>query len=325
MSLARTWRAVAVALLVATLLGTAQSSRADDWYPGIPPNDGTVDDSWSSVASGGIGYSKLAKQWFRNPAGMTVARSTQSTAPRNGSNLIFDSLVRAQAYFVSPGGAPGNYGYLAPVTVRSVGFGMIPVEATLQLSQRRKDGYPLPLTVNLVGTEYREFQGGVYRATALVEEPVVVNDALNVSILKVKIDGLDLGLKPGCRTVTPAPVHLVGPGYTIDTPDNQRAWFASHDPKTYFNPFYGGYMAGTVTIPAFTGCRTTSGDDISALMTKSASGTDNPIEAQSGWLCENPDLVKNGAFWPLAPGMNSPKKAGCEGVKEFPYPTEPPS
>ncbi|WP_300682074.1 hypothetical protein [Nocardioides sp.] len=315
-------RVLAVVALVAATLSLHQSSNADDWYAGIPLNDGTVNDDWVSAAGGGMGYSKLAMQWFRSPAAMTIARTV--TYNTSSDPLAQGTWIHAQAYLVSPGGAPGNYGYMAPVTVRSVGFGLMPVEATLQMSQRRKDGYPLPLLVDLKGVNYQELVNGQYHNTVHVMDPVVVDDSFNVSILRVKIDGQDVGLKPGCRTVTPAPVHLVGPGHTIDTPQAEAQWYATHDPKSYFNPLYGGYMAGTITIPAFKGCITRTGDDISALMTKSASGPGNPIEARSSWPCLNPDLKQGVVVWPVAPGKNTPKKAGCEGVKEDPYPTTAP-
>jgi|SRR6478736_2914170 len=323
----RRWVVLAVLATVVTLVAQPSSQADDDWYPGIPANDGTVDEQWTNAASGGMGYSTLAKQWFRTPVQMATARTRMPPPepavvdPVTGVKTVTYPVV-AKALLVSPEGAPANYGYMAPVTVRSVGFGLMPVEATLQVSQRRKDGYPVPLSVNLYGDwAYPPDGSADPQFVSAAMRPTVVDDAFNVQILDIKIDGVDIGLTGDCRTVTPAPVHLVGPAYKIDYPDRyptyQAEWYATHDPKTYYNPFYGGYMAGTITIPPFTGCTTAAGDDLSALMTTSASGPDNPIEATSGWPCGN---EIDGAAWPPAPGDNTPKKAGCEGVTPLPYP-----
>src|SRR6478609_8540427 len=133
-------------LLLAALLTTAQSSQADDepeWYPGLP--DLTFG-TWSNASQGGLSYARRAKQWFRTPAAMTTA---EVAIPPNDPDDPGKGSVRAEAYFVSPKGAPANYGYLEPMTVRSVGFGMIPVEATVQVSQRRENGFPVPVRVRL--------------------------------------------------------------------------------------------------------------------------------------------------------------------------------
>jgi len=326
MSRKRRWRLVPLLAVVVVLIAFAKASTADDWYPGIPPNDGTVDDTWYNSAAGGLGYSNLAKQWFRTPAQMATTRTKVypfgPLIPDGNGNEVASFHVMGKALIVSPPGAPANYGYMAPVTVRSVGFGMMPVEATMQISQRFKDGYPIPIQADL----YADWVNNPAHPKGLAAEvmkPAVVEDAFNVRILKVKIDGVDVGLNGDCRTVTPAPVHLVGPAYRIDDPlrydGYENDWYATHDPRTFFNPFHGGFMKGTIDIPAFTGCTTRTGGDISGLMTKSASGPGNPIQAVSGVpLCYN---MIDGAQWPVAPAHNTPKKANCpDGVMTLPYP-----
>jgi hypothetical protein len=319
----RPWRYTCAAALLVAVGTFSQSSHADQYYPGLPDPDGTTGNDYTSVAAGGMGYSALAKQWFRNPAGMVTTRTDTKFTP-TGDIHVFKVRIHSQSFLVSPDGAPENYGYFAPVTVRSVGFGLMPVEATLQVSQRRSNGYPIPLEADLHGTEHYAVQpdGSTVRVDAVVDE-TKVDDAFNVDVLKVKIDGVDVGLKGKCRTVTPAPVHLIGKGYTIEGPED-GPWFAhmvATDPTGFFHPFYGGYMSGTITIPPFAGCKLATGEDISALLTKSASGPDNPIQATAGWVCDN--FTRGQAKWPPAPGQSTPKKTDCEGVHVLPYPNRP--
>lgn len=319
--------------LSAVLVLSAQSSQADEWYPGLPDPEAAYSQAWQGAAQGGISYAKRAKQWFRSSDAMVNALVNFRTQQQGRYQYT------ARAYMVSPEGAPANYGYLPPMTVRSVGFGLIPVEATVQVSQRRENGYPIALEAEMGVTQVGADGGtpsGTNPVVSEVADPTVVNDALNVQILAVRVDGVDLALTGDCRTVTPAPVHLVGPGYTRPNPDvpgSDRKWFSEHDPSTYFSPFWGGQLNGTMTIPAFTGCTTASGDDLSALMTLSVSGPDNPISARVGWPCAR---EVTGAAWPLAPGQATPKSTlgsgwsptgrstdGCTGTKKFAYPERP--
>src|SRR5262249_54173610 len=148
-----------------------------------------------------------------------------------------DQFVRASTYFVSPKGAPENYGYLEPMTVRSVGFGLMPVEATVQVSQRRSNGLPVPIHVLLHNSAL------TMRPNNQWSGPDQVNDAFNLRIIAVKIDGVDLGLNGNCRTVEPAPVSMTSPEFVIpnaDQPGAEAEWYHTHDPSTYFNPISGG-------------------------------------------------------------------------------------
>ncbi len=187
----RRWTLVA-ALGAAIGLALPSSSQAEDWYPGLP--DATFG-GWANTSSGGMSYATRAKQWFRTPAGM--ATSEAINLPNLEDPRGEDQFLRAKTYFVSPEGAPENYGYLEPMVIRSVGFGLMPVEATVQVSQRRANGFPVPFHIVMHNSivsfnPYRYYYG-----------PALVNDALNVRILAVKIDGVDVGLTGNCRTVKP--------------------------------------------------------------------------------------------------------------------------
>jgi hypothetical protein len=86
-----------------------------------------------------------------------------------------------------------------------------------------------------------------------------------------------------------------------------QEWFRQADPNAFFSPEWGGTLNGTIDIPPFTGCTTASGDDLSALMTLSASGPDNPVSARIGWRCFV--LDEEGSPRPLRAGENTPKAA----------------
>lgn len=313
------------AVCVGLALG-AQSSHADHWYPGLPDPDLNTAPSWGGASQAGLSYAKRAKQWFRTPDSMVTFTSGTKQDP------MVDGKRRAQvwgrAHMVSPKGAPEPYGYMAPVTVRSVGFGLMPVEATVQVSQRRANGFPIAMEAVL---DFAEFYNATNTRVLRQENyETVVEDAFNVEILNIKVDGLDIGLTGNCRTVEPAPVRMVGPAYTIEDPRRYVGYVLDHlrslDPSEYFSPLYGGQLTGTITIPAFTGCTTKAGDDLSALMTLSVSGAGNPVSARVGWPCVTP---KAGVGWPLATGQDTPKLASvdseepCAGTKKFDYPERP--
>lgn len=310
----------ATALATVLVLST-QSSQADEWYPGLPDPDGTS--SWANVAQGGMAYADKARQFVRVPDAMVtstqIVKTTQESATR--SRYTVDAL----AYFVSPVGAPAPYGYLAPMTIRTVGFGLMPVEATVQVSQRRENGYPVPVAVDL-DSVYRK-DPDTLKTIDYVAQPTRVEDRFDVRILDAKVDGISLGLTGECRTVEPALMSMVGPGYTIDDPyrytQYAEDWYAGTDPATFFHPIFGGQLRGTLTLPAFTGCTTATGDDLSGLMTKAVSGGDTEVTAQVLGPCSK-KVPGDAAEWPLAVGENTPATSGCPARPQLPYPPRPP-
>lgn len=329
---ARRW--VLGTALIAVVAFIPQTSSADDWYPGLP--DQTTLGTWSNAAQGGMSYAKRAKQWFRTPQTMTTAAFEILVDGASPDGHSTGGGVHAEGYFVSPKGAPANYGYLEPMTVRSVGFGLMPVEATVQVSQRRKNGYPIPVHVLLKYKDVLVPKTGINCPCIdnMTASPVTISDAFNVRILDVKVDGVDMGLSGNCRTSTPAPVTVSSPAYEIDDitryPGYEAEWYATHDPSTYFHPLHGGELNGSMTIPPFTGCTTKTGDDLSRLMTLSVSGAGNPVSARAAWPC---DIAVNGAPAPAPPGAATPKLATtmaggkstgfsdyCFGAKPFDYP-----
>lgn len=307
--------------LAAVLVLSTQSSQADEWYPGLPDPDGTSA-AWANVAQGGMAYADKARQYVRVPDAMIT--STQVIKTIQESPILARYTVDALAYFVSPVGAPEPYGYLAPMTIRTVGFGLMPVEATVQVSQRRAGNYPAPVAVSL-NSVYHKYPNTL-KAYDFVVEPTRVEDYFDVRILDAKVDGQSLGLTGQCRTVEPALMSMVGPGYTIDDPYKysgyQDDWHEAADPTKFFHPIYGGQLQGKLTLPAFTGCTTASGDDLSGLMTKAVSGGDTTVTAQVLGPCSK-RVPGEAISWPLAQGENTPATSGCPARPQLPYPDRP--
>ncbi len=319
-----------------------QSSHGEEEWPGLPESDGTFGNIWMNAAQGGVSYASRAKQWVRSPDGMVTFTATVGGRRTEGdcnSRCVKYFRAGGQAFIVSPEGAPAPYGYLAPMTVRSVGFGLMPVEATVQVSQRRENGYPIPFVSWLSGEDHFD-KSVAADAVYQVGNPVGVKDSVNVQILKVLVDGVDLGLTGSCQTVTPPPMTMPSQRYTIplpfENPTTIPEWFRRADPSSFFNPEWGGTLSGSITIPPFTGCTTASGDDLSDLMTLSVSGPDNPVSARIGWRCAVSDGL--GGVRPLTMGEDTPKSASaatadqaddsaggsskCDyGTQKFDYPT----
>lgn len=318
-SLKRAAAAVALAFLTFTLAG---ASHADEWYPGLP--DPVDTGAWANTAQGGMSYAGKTKQYVRMPEAMITSTQRVLTTPVSPALSRYE--VFALAYFVSPESAPENYGYMEPVTIRTVGFGLMPVEATVQVSQRRENGYPVPISVHLQSVYNKDPQ--TFKYINWVADPVVVDDRFNVEITNIKVDGHDLNLRPGCRAAQPAAVKMVGPGYTIQPlPMGESGWEDWHeaaDPSTFFHPLYGGQMHGTITMPAFTGCITSTGDDLSDMITQSVAGSDNKVTAQALGPCTHTIPGEN-TPWPLAKGKNTPKRSECPTRPPLPYPSAPPA
>ncbi|RNL62421.1 hypothetical protein EFK50_11645 [Nocardioides marmoriginsengisoli] len=309
---ARRWALVGA--FAVTLGMVAPSSQAYEYYPGLP--DSTFG-NWTSTSQSGMAYTKRAKQWFKAPAGIVT---TEYVADQKSlDQTIAHWEIRAESYFVSPDGAPEQFGYMEPMTVRSVGFGIMPVEATVQISQRRRNGFPVPVPVLIKTDQYKQPDG----TWDEYNREFVVEDSVNVRVLSVRVDGQDMQLNGNCRTKEPAPFRVVGPETVRrDTDANPAAeWYAKKDPETYYHPLYGGSLKGAITIPPFTGCTTSAGDDLSRLITLAASGPDNPMQARSGWPFSCIQLNETGSIIvPAPPGKNTPKKANCAGPQPFEYP-----
>jgi hypothetical protein len=150
---------------------------------------------------------------------------------------------------------------LPPAHTTFLGFGFMPVSATLQLTE--------------VGTTNIISVGGGF---SLTSNTVWTEVRLQVS--NVKINGVPVDVGPHCQSATPVLLKLLG------------------DPNG--NPPYslqnGGPLTGNVTLPNFTGCG--AGDNLDPLFTASISGPKNFVLLTQGPLCP---LVGSGICPPRIP------------------------
>ena len=286
------------AALVAGLLISQQASAAEDpYHPGLPAQTGN---GWIlGVRISTINESLRAKQWFRIPT-LTVTTDTllghaefpnDPFDPVQGCNQPFftpGTNLFSNIYVHSPEGAAEPYGYFPPVTVRTVAFGAIPVEATVQISQLRDaENLPVPLRSealikyywNNAGAKGGQSCGPDYqgRQGSLLHDATTTGK-VNVRVSDLSIDGVRLEIGSHCGTVGPAEISMTGKGYWNRDPD-----LIGPLPPAGDTPYYavasGGLLNGTIDIPAFTGCLVGT-EDVSPLLTTAVSGPDNPTMAR---------------------------------------------
>lgn len=296
------------AVLACIVLGAGMSAgSADDQNPDRVPFQSElptypVTGGWVPSRGTGLNYATSAKQWIRLPPLFMSAYNRASTTLIDnrcpGGRLYpYQSSTKRSAalHFQSSPGTPSHYGYVGPFTVRTVAFGSIPVEAQIQLRQRR-DAQDKPIGLELSTIEEVFCPGvgphseGTNEETTYVHGSVVSGE-LEVAVAQLRVDGIDLHLRGSCQTEKPAAVSFSGADYysldlaarvyldaapgTPPLPADQAPRAANLMRTPVFNVGVGGLLTGNVDIPAFSGCLTTSGEDVSRLLTTTVSGPDN--------------------------------------------------
>lgn len=293
------------------LLGSqAPGTAAEGPYPGLPDLsvEGSSNGGWAGIVQTGMSQMTRAKQAVRIPLATAAAWNyTERNEYPPDSPVAYDALQGNVAYLVSPRGSDQNYGDMPPFTVRTVAFGTIPVQATVQISQRRdRSGAP-------IGIRFVNFMQKFRSGAEEYNHDTDIDDALWVTVRDLRIDGHRMPLTGTCRTADPAPLRLHGEGGG-DLPN------VALDFTHYYRPANGGRLTGSLDIPPFTGC-TTEDDDLSALLTATVSGPGNPLTLQvSGAVCVTP---KDGVTYPPAPGATTPEAANCPASlvpEDLPYP-----
>jgi hypothetical protein len=137
---------------------------------------------------------------------------------------------------------------LPPAHATFLGFGFMPVSATMQLTEIG--------TMNVIG---------VGTASALSSNTAWSLMALR--IYDVKVNGHALAVGPHCQTVRPVLIKLTGLSSGVQPYSLQS----------------GGPLTGQVTIPPFTGCGVT--ENLDPLFTGTVSGPGNYTKLTQGPLC----------------------------------------
>ncbi len=295
--------------------------------PGTP--EGTLDScngsddyvnagSFLNFPQVGLAGSVKAKQWTQVPLTMVSASVLfyyydHPGRAQPGDKIAQEWWYEIRAFFNSPRGSRDNYGDSAPIPVRTVAFGSIPVQATLQVSQQR-DGAGLPVPLRFRPHDYRVDRGLGSGFTSVVEKSTL-SAKVRVRVKKLVVDGVDVGLGQDCSTAGLNDLTLSSKQLEVDTLDDNAPipeLERQFDPTEYQYGIYGGTLRGSIDIGAFAKCSTASGDDISPLLTSALSEADNPVAVRIGATnCQLYDDVGNGG--PIPPGVNDPEdpRAGC--------------
>jgi len=198
--------------------------------------------------------------------------------------IIGGDTTLTSVYAIGQHGRP--VGELPPVTINTVAFGSIPVSATLVLSQRI-DGELVPLHADLWTPQGIQTPANCDpdyftknpRGFGVVEGP------LSLTISALRIDGRPVDVGRRCRAVAPLDINLWAADAGSSASDDP--WFPTTGGRLYQREdttrvdVPGGRLlhpgSTDLTIPAFAGCRSTKGDDISRLLTATISGPGNEI------------------------------------------------
>jgi hypothetical protein len=169
-----------------------------------------------------------------------------------------------------------------PTSATFLAFGFVPVTATVHLIQAG------PITAVV----YRDNGGTLGSANPFT---AVSTAQVSAQLTNVKVNGTPLDVGSDCHTAG----TLYSPGNPINphelvTVGGQNA--GDSGPLYVFE--LSGSLAGTATIPPFTGCVTPGGENLDSLLTSSVSGSGNFVKIDQGvpclvgaGLCAKPDSV----------------------------------
>ncbi len=324
-------RAIGLSLAsVVALVGLPSAGTAEPGpWPGLPavPEHPVITNSgdrnltgWLNPPANGVAGSVASQQWLRMPT-MAIANNIvfdtteQNTEDTSDGAVFYDARFAPEYFLVSPPGSAEPYGYGPVMPVRTVAFGSIPVEVEIQVRQQRDpDGLPVPISSYVVERYVYDSTSPSANGQRLLFLPASIDAQVSIAVLGLEVDGVDVGIGPRCSTPPTARLSAESPAYANPGGEEDLTVF---DPRDGANGFVGGTFYGTVDIPGFTSCRTSTGDDLAPLLTSALSGPQNPVAVQYGSLfCVSPD-----GEGPPRPGQSTPEAAGCS---QFQYAPENP-
>ncbi len=267
-----------ISLLSLWAVAPAGAAPAPPW-PGLPSDTVTEGaGGWLGTQATGINEVVRAEQWARIPLQASLAVigtvTTRYYPADDPESRLSDSTIWAAVFWSSPRDAAHGYGESLPFTVRTVAFGAIPVEATVQVSQARdRAGLPIPFATKFTYTSYQDHR--------LHYAPTDLSGRVALHVRRLVVDGVPLSLRSTCET-DPTSIRMHSPGGWAppqpsgNSPSEWKAYADGLAERGLFTDG-GGRIDGTIDIPAFAGCRTTTGEDLSRLLTASISGKGNPV------------------------------------------------
>src|SRR5699024_844849 len=121
-----------IVLSLMVLIAAPWSSHAES--PGLP-DPVFHPGGWVPVQQLGMAEAAKAQQWVAvPPLSVTSWSSVINPELDPEPGIAIRETGVGDTFFVSPPGAPDPYGHLPPLRVRTVGFGLLPVEATVHVS-----------------------------------------------------------------------------------------------------------------------------------------------------------------------------------------------
>lgn len=303
-------------LSVVIVTGTEERSLATDEprRPGLPVaqcpperpeacfSDPTFANTygWLGSLQRGLTGSIKAKQWAQIPMGVLATNVVFVQNPSDEDGFNFNDYY-VNVFLTSNRGAPSGYGYTPEVPVRTVAFGSVPTEVRLRVAQKRdRNDLPVPIPLRIRERQLGGPGPGIGFSTKLSAE-------VDLDVTSLRADGVDVGITGTCRARSAT--------LSVASEDVEVGEKSSYDQNDGLFGLYGGTMRGTIDIPAFNGCKTRTGDDVSRLLTAAISRgagqpEKDPITLQIGAIqCVVPD--SDGTLLPPPPFSSTPEDANC--------------
>lgn len=193
--------------------------------------------------------------------------------------------VGGETWVQSPAGASQPFGLFPPITVRSVAFGSIPVQATVHLSQSVRDGLIVPFHFAQIISLGAMAEGTMIpglgpapasngRGAVGVQFPPTFTGSLDIRLSDVTVDGVPLAVGDNCAASAGLKMSPNTNGFLYsglsEPVKGEPGEFKVSDPRK-------SYLPGNVDIGAFSGC-TSGSEGLDPLLTSMISGPDNPID-----------------------------------------------
>lgn len=293
-------------------LSTLEASAVDgDGYPEVPlfPGQGLPDVGSTAIGqytgsqARGINQLVRARQWLRTPNLQVAAFNENTQTLRDPTCSRIEQVpgasefreYRAHITFLNTAAAPRDadrFGTTQSFKVRTVAFGAIPVEAEVALEQPRgTNGVVRPAELTLWNGYYCDGRGPFSEAPPgyTLGHTYILNTAVEGDVRArvdtLTIDGVALKLRDdSCRTSLTELALTSNPYPSSWDPSlgpGDRPTQANRMTTRFFNIANGGLLFGEIDIPAFRGCLTAGGEDVSHLLTNAVSGPTNPLELRA--------------------------------------------
>lgn len=254
------------------------------------------------------GYSDAAKLGGAAVLGYPTPALVGSVGPHEAFHAVDATGANGITYFCETFAGELNYPRRAfpPAQATFLAFGFMPITATATITQVGQQ------SVRAVVYDPSGNDGACTPCT------VVSTAEVSLTISNVKVNGVPLDVGNNCHTVRP--LYTPDPTGKIDPNNNlvvMTGGTMPGDPQPWNSGPYGGALAGTVTIPPFTGCVTPGGDNLDPLLDASVSGPGNYVKQMTGTLCNTAQPVSNAPCTPNLLPVNVPQWTVAHGAKTF--------